>query len=544
YVDEDGYINAIAAGNVTLSVALKENPEICDETEIEIIPNEGKSEVTLFTEKMRETARDNAKKYDWAKQAQKLAIERAEEYVQNLDFYYDHIIGEGIPRAMKMGTYNNPDYKYCNYCGVDIVSKYGNDGAYAYNISFMARPWKIQCPDCKRLFPSNDFGSFYELGLNEHGLFDIALARENHHKMLFHEEGEECTCEKPAEEYSEAWHTFYGYGNEKGYLYNELYSEVRDSNTDPNPQKKGRYVNGNIWGVDDGFGYVPRDENWKQYTHSDGKLEMHTPIAYFNSYTWFQDIRSAVLRLTNAYLYTGDEQYGRAGAILIDRIGDVYPEMDLFKYFKVYWPNTSTGDGAIVGTVQDVNFGQNFADAADAFFPMTGDDFVIKYLSAKAKEHNLENKKESGFDIWKNWEENILRENYRKVKSADLSGNFGMHQAVLVKSAVAIGNEADSEEMLDFLYKTGGYEGYLSFSMSGGNVSNMIVADSDRDGFSFESSPQYNYFTPDGLIMIADALAPYKGKNAEKYNIIDNPRFAQIAASSAGLVVSDSHTVQ
>ncbi|MBQ2741783.1 MAG: S-layer homology domain-containing protein, partial [Oscillospiraceae bacterium] len=34
------------------------------------------------------------------------------------------------------------------------------------------------------------------------------------------------------------------------------------------------------------------------------------------------------------------------------------------------------------------------------------------------------------------------------------------------------------------------------------------------------------------------------GKNAEKYNIIDNPRFAQIAASSAGLVVSDSHTVQ
>ena len=552
YVDDDGYINAMSEGTVTLEVFAdyRGNSGLYGKAEITIVDSGSKTEVTAFTQDMRETALENAEKYDWAKKEQKAWRDRADTYVENLDFFYDHIVGEGIPRVQKMGTYNNPDYKYCNYCGEDIVAKYGNDGSYAYTVNFMGRPWKIQCPSCKRQFPSNDFASFYKLGLDAQGLFDLNLARENHHKMLFHTDDSPCEHVAPSEEYSSEWYEYYGYGNTDGYLYNELYTELwkdtsaKTYNTDPNPRKENRYVDGLMWGVDDGFGYIPRDATGKQYTHADGKNEMHTPVALYNGTTWFQDIRAAITRLTNAYLYTGEEKYGRAGAILLDRIADVYPDMDLFKYFKVYWPNTSTGDGAILGTVQDVNFGQNFADAADAFFPRLKDEFVYKYLSAKAETFSLKNKKESAYDIWKNWEENLLQENFRKVKSADLSGNFGMHQVVLIKTALAIGNEADSEEMLDYLYKTGGYQGYMSFSITGGNVSNTIVAETDRDGFAYESSPQYNYFTPDGLLMIANSLALYKGKNAEKYDIIKNPKFAQIVTSMSELVVSDSHTIQ
>ncbi|MBR2181002.1 MAG: hypothetical protein IJ949_03830, partial [Oscillospiraceae bacterium] len=43
-------------------------------------------------------------------------------------------------------------------------------------MDIFTRPWKIQCPDCKRLFPSNDFGKFYELGIDEHGNYRFALA--------------------------------------------------------------------------------------------------------------------------------------------------------------------------------------------------------------------------------------------------------------------------------------------------------------------------------------------------------------------------------
>ena len=65
--------------------------------------------------------------------------------------------------------------------------------------------------------------------------------------------------------------------------------------------------------------------------------------------------------------------------------------------------------------------------------------------------------KESGFDVWKNWEENILRENYRKVKSADLKnvntiypGAFYGSQVekVDMEQTIAVGDGANDLPML------------------------------------------------------------------------------------------------
>ena len=57
--------------------------------------------------------------------------------------------------------------------------------------------------------------------------------------------------------------------------------------------------------------------------------------------------------LREAYIFSGDEKYGIAGAILVDRLADIYPDYDLSLYRTCGYHN---GDGAskqgkIAGTI-------------------------------------------------------------------------------------------------------------------------------------------------------------------------------------------------
>ncbi|MBR2181205.1 MAG: heparinase II/III family protein, partial [Oscillospiraceae bacterium] len=142
------------------------------------------------------------------------------------------------------------------------------------------------------------------------------------------------------------------------------------------------------------------------------------------------------------------------------------------------------------------------------------------------------------------WKNGILLENYRAVRKADIYGNFGMHQLALAKSAVVLASEPESEEILDFTFKTGGYVGYKKFEVSGGNINSYFVDELDRDGLGYESSPQYNYVAVDRIVEVADALSKYTGKNKEKYNIVNRPKFLQMISAYSSLVLSDSHTAQ
>ncbi|MEW9033802.1 MAG: hypothetical protein AB2404_13955 [Planifilum fimeticola] len=120
-------------------------------------------------------------------------------------------------------------------------------------------PWKLTDPSSGYKFPTNDFESYYKSGLDEHGIFDPKRA-------------------------------------DKRYLVNELY-----------PEK------GPDWGVDDGYGWV--DEEGNRWTF----------IAYYNHWhVWHGGVvDNAIRAFRDAYLYTGDLRYARAGIILLDRVADV-----------------------------------------------------------------------------------------------------------------------------------------------------------------------------------------------------------------------------
>ncbi len=521
YVDEEGYVCATGIGIVRVSAKADFRGTDISSNEIEITALEGakKTEPTLFTKEMQKNLFENVEKYNWAKDQKNSIVAAGDRYVEHYEYIYDHIVGEGVPRGRQNGSQDDPEYYYCRYCGVDIATKYGADGAYAYDINFIMRPWKIQCPDCKRLFPSNDFGKFYELGLDEHGIFNVNRAHEKNNANI-------------AE-----------FGPEADVLVNILYPELSNTINCGKGLRAGETVE--KWGVDDGFGYVPKKENGEPYKYSNGVVERHTHIAVYNWHAWFQYVRPAVKNLSYAYYYTGEAKYGRACAIILDRIADVYPDMDMWQYFKTFfYTHGGTGEGKFVGRIQDCEFATNFAEAADMLFPILEDKTVISFLSEKAEKYNLENKKESAYDIWKNWQEGLLLENYRSVKKANVWGNFGMAQEALVKTAIALGNEPESEEILDFTFKSGGWVGYKAFEVTGGNLGNYFVGELDRDGFGFESSPQYNYIAPDDLFETVEALSRYNGVNKSKYDISKTPRFAQISTNFTSLILSDSHTVQ
>ncbi|MBQ7120163.1 MAG: S-layer homology domain-containing protein, partial [Oscillospiraceae bacterium] len=541
----DGMITANKEGNVRITASLDFRGEsLVAEKEISVVLHNGKTEPTLFTYERRQNAVENAEKYDWAKAEADKYAKAADRIVENLDTFYDNIPGEGVPRGRQVGAPNDPDYNRCRYCGVNNIAKHGGTG---WTINVLNRQWQVQCPDCKRIFPSNDFENFYELGRDRQGYFDVNRARQAHHEMFVCESvkaGGECSCEAPTEEYSDAWYEFYGYGLPGGYLYNDLYPELRTEgnekyNKDPyRKDENGEYyeVDGNRWGVDDGFGYVPG----RVYNVGGTEIEeRHGYVAMYNSDAW-AGIWTYIRNLSYAYAYTGDIKYGRTGAILLDRIADVYPTFTLKQYEKLFF-NThgGSGFGAIQGRINDCDIARFFALGTDAFYPALTDNYVIQYLSEKAEKFGLENKKQSSQDIWENWEERILKTIFVMEKDGRIHGNFGQKQYALAAAAVSLDKEPESSEMLEWIYKSGSIS---NAGADGGNLASQLIDEIDRDGFGNEAGPNYNFTWITNMMGMADAMEMYKGE--KDYSPYSHPKFAKMYDAVTRLVLTESHHAQ
>ncbi len=346
-IDQNGFASPVSVGETKVYAKITiGGASVIGEAVVSV--REGKVSRTYYTDEMVAAAQENVKKYAWAKTLRDTAVKNAEKYLGRMDFLYHMIPGEGIPRSSQVGLKGDTYYQYCRYCGVDIGKI---NTSYPWVSNPLSDPWKLQCPNCKRRFPSNDFESFYELGLNEQGIFDRDIALEKH-KELF--DGKT-----------------YGYG----YLKNDLYDELT---VDPFWKSQGKDVPishgwsidyeleeaNDIWGVDDGFGY----DTGRSY--AGGLREVHSYIAYYHQFSLWNSrkhnpgaIQTAVETLRDAYLYTGDPKYGRIGAVMMDRIADVYPDMNARALYKAekskvnpngwVYPGSNGGEarGKIIGSI-------------------------------------------------------------------------------------------------------------------------------------------------------------------------------------------------
>lgn len=353
--------------------------------------------------------------------------------------------------------------------GRDIY-QYGN---YPWVMDPIGRPWKLIDPsvpedsDKPRVYPTNDFAAFYQSALNERGEFDRDLG-------------------------------------DKSLLVNELYPD-----------------RGPSWGVDDGFGWVDGDGNkW-------------TFLPYYQHWgIWYTDLLGrGIVALRDAYLYTGDPKYARAGLILLDRVADIYPSMDTAPYKRedgYYASDGLSGQGRVVGCIWETGLIRNYVYAYDAFFPAIAESDtldLVPFLSQRAKEHGLP-AMDSVEDIRVNIENGILREVCQGVLDAKIYGNFGMHQHTLAAAAVVLDDPDQSKPWIDFVFASGSRVQDPEYHVTGGAFSQTLVEQVDRDGSGDEGAPGYNDLWIGHVKGVADVLDGYAGyPEADLYK---NPKYAKM----------------
>ncbi|MBQ2742368.1 MAG: S-layer homology domain-containing protein, partial [Oscillospiraceae bacterium] len=526
-VDEKGRVLPVAEGVAEVYATVTIGDITHTTNKLSLSVRTGKVGSTYYTPERVAAARENIQKYAWAKAEAKAVIEKADKYLQNVEYIYNMITNHTIPRSVYLEEVDALVNGLCMYCGTDLYHEYG--GKNSWNVDGIQKPWKVQCAECKRYFPSNDFGSFYELGLDEHGEFNRTLALENNGILCGRGERNEDGEYVVFEEYAD---NPYGYGDMKGNLWNEGFNELRTSGIDPwkkipitqgwiSEEAAEKEGIGNFWGVDDGLGYDTGR------THSNGVKEIHRYIALFNYMgIWYCHgaydqplVYASLTSFRDAYLYTGEKKYGIAGAIILDRVADLYPDFN----YGVDCENLVTsgnGRGKISGYIHENFVNRPFTTGYDAFFDCYDEPQVIEFLSRYAEKWNLDNKKTNGELIRQNAEENILMETYYATARGWIRGNFGMKQETVTKAATILDREPETSEMIDFVMRSGILvEGLCT----GCNLYSGIMNDIDRDGSGNEGSLSYNGIFAGSFVEVINTLS-YYGKIKGKYDLINNPK--------------------
>lgn len=401
-------------------------------------------------------ARANVQQYDWAAEARTTAVSQADEVLDlygGLDGIWRFPTSQTIPRAYPVHVDGVPGSP------ISGTRIYEVDHQYPWKVDPVNDPWKVIDPVSGFKFPTNDFQSYYESGLDEHHEFDPDRADDS-------------------------------------FLVNELY-----------PEK------GEKWGVDDGYGWT--DEEGYKYVF----------VAYYNHWAvWFEanseghmgySVHEMLQIFRDAYLLSGDVTYARAGTVLLDRIADLYPDMDISAYPQEDGYTNSDGStevGKILGSIWECTIMEDFLLAYDAFFPAQSDERLVAFLNEKAETYELGSKSSIG-QIRENIEENIVQETLPAVKNGQIRGNFPMHQQTLTLSAVVQDDPGGyTTDALEHVFRAGGVVGRgdddRAIEVTGGNVLAELVDVFDRDGHA-EESPGYNGIHYKGVQEIADMINGY-----------------------------------
>ena len=406
----------------------------------------------FYTREKIQNLRNNCEKYDWAKKEQEKTIQKAKLWAAKSDEQlWEMINGQNMPRCIDV-TFDRltkgPKILGCMKCGEQIF-QFGN---YPYNPEFEDKPWKLTCPSCKSVFPTNDFAKFYASAIDENGLFDVSKG-------------------------------------DRTLLFNEAHPDPSD------PLHR--------YGVDDGFGYI--DENNRS----------HKYIAYY-MWKYWNYINTGIADLSEAYLYTGDKLYARKAAILLDRLADVYPDLDWKPYADKGWYHSDGGRnvGKIGGAIWETGLVQVFADSYDKILSGTLDNpELYEFLSKQSKKFKLPNPKGTRELLIKNIDNGILRTAYRAVLSGQIKGNQGMHQMTIAACALALDTQPESAQWIDWI-----------FAKDGGNIPELMISTFDRDGTSNEGAPGYALMWGRLITQVAERLDGYSAYT--KHNIIKEfPQF-------------------
>ena len=228
-----------------------------------------KTHSAFFPASVAERIRANIAGNPWAAQRRDEIVRAADPWTKMTDAELRGLMfGNTIQRAWQVWSNG-----YCPTCRKPVTM-------FNWSIDALRYPWKLACPHCGDRYPKNDFGKFYESGLDEGGVFRPARADRS---LLFHAE----------------------------------HPDPKD------PLHK--------FGVDDGDGYVEGDKRWRFIGN------------YLIYGQWRQLVLTGIRNLAAAYLVTGEREYGRKAGVILDRVADLHPTFDFFREGIVYQQTGSRG---------------------------------------------------------------------------------------------------------------------------------------------------------------------------------------------------------
>ena len=224
-----------------------------------------------FNEAYRIRIRALCSKYEWARGQRKNILDRCAYWRARSDSDLRiSVPSQMVPRALYLNRKAG-----CLKCGREIFKH----GYYPWRMDPKKHPWKVQCPNCGERFPKNDFVAYYISGLDENNMFrpDRADAA-----LLFNTE-----------------------------------------HPDPDDPL-------HLFGVDPGTGYNDKEKgSFKFVAHYNHHANWGTCGRYPSS---ANSVTSAAVGLGYGYAVTGEPVNARKAAVLLERIADVYPELD-FEYW-------------------------------------------------------------------------------------------------------------------------------------------------------------------------------------------------------------------
>ena len=348
-------------------------------------------------------------------------------------------------------------------------------GNYPWKVS-LDRPYKLECPSCGEVWPKNDFEAFYKSGLGSGGVFERRLADET-------------------------------------LLYNAEHASPND------PLRSDA--------VDDGMGWI--DESGNRWWF----------VAYYSHYCTWTELPAAALALGEAYLYTGDAAYAHKGAVILDRIADVYPDMDLTPYsdLGLYNSHGGTGMGRIKGCIWENGMAETLSLAYDMISEgMEGDEDLVKFLSAQAEKWQITQSKTSIAHIRENIERGLLREFIRSCRDRRIRGNEGMTQTAMATAAAVLDDPQETPEALDWLFEPGKSRG-----TGGGHIPATLIGEVDRDGVGNEAAPGYCFGWMNAFARCAwvlDRCRKYRDHDLYR----DYPRLKRMYGAPYRLTALDRYT--
>ncbi len=229
---------------------------------------------------------------------------------------------------------------------------------------------------------------------------------------------------------------------------------------------------------DDGYGWQPEGSPYRFWF-----------IGYCGDAMW-RTVMSGLTTLSRAYLLGGDTRYAHKALVILDRLAEIYPDMDHSKQ-SMYAVDLSPGyDGKMFNLIAETGTVRHLCEALDAVrdaipsdpvFGATLDDTLAKL------------------------ERGIIGAGIEGVYSGQVRGNYGMHQEALLFAAIASGDQKEIDKAVDWVLNNTGeatrhkemltsFDDYIFRDRAAHAEGINFGLDNlhFREGIGWESSPSYN----------------------------------------------------